>query len=103
MKNGSKTGLEINNPVSTQIFGLFVGDALQRLFCLHHCDGVREALQIFCKTPLIRSAKEPLRKCLWGIGWELRVVCVSRQLNDSLRPQHTVQMLVQKDFGKALH
>ena len=60
VKNGRKASLEINDSVPTQIFGLFVGDALQRLLGLHHGDGVSEALQIFREAPLIRAAKEPL-------------------------------------------
>ena len=60
MENGREASLEINDAFPAQIFGLFIRDALQCLFSLHHSDGVSEAFQIFRKTPLIRAAKEPL-------------------------------------------
>ncbi len=102
MKHWREASLKIDNPVAAQIFGLLIGDALQRFFGLHHCDGVREALQIFRKAALIRSAKKPLGKCLRGVCRKVRILSVSSQINHGLRPQHTVQVLVQKDFGKAL-
>ena len=101
MKDGSKASLKIDNSLPTQVFGLFVGHALQRLLGLHHRDGVREPLQIFRQTALIGAAKKPLGKFLGIVGWKIRVFCVSRQFNHSLRPQHAIQMLVQEDFGKA--
>src|ERR1700722_757935 len=94
MKYGCKASLKIHDPISTQIFCLFVGDALQRFLRLHDRDRMREALEIFRQTPLIGSAKEPLRKRLRRMGWKLCVVCVFCQLNDGLRSQHAIQMLV---------
>src|SRR5579872_738491 len=102
MENRSKARLKINHPISAQVFRLFISDALQRLLGLHHSDGVREALQIFRQIPLICPAKEPLRKSLWITGRESCIFCVSCQIDYGLRPQHTIQMLVQKDFGKTL-
>ena len=78
VKDWRKAGFKINNSISAQILGLFIGDALQRLFRLHHRNRVRKAFQIFCETSLIRSAKKPLRKrigivgrkaCVPGISW----------------------------------
>lgn len=100
MKDRSKTSLEINNPISTQILCLFVRNPLQRLFGLHHRDRMGKAFQILRETPLIRSAKEPLRKGIRIVRGQARVFDIPGQICDALRPQNAIQMLVQKDFGK---
>lgn len=100
MKNWRKAGFEIYNPIPTKILGLFVGNALQSLFRLHHRDRMRKALQIFRKTPLICSAQEPLRKRIRIVRGQACVFHFPGQINNALRPQHTIQMLVQKDLGK---
>ena len=101
VKDRRKASLEIDNPIPTQVFGLFVRDTLQRILSLHHRNGVREALQIFRKTPLIRPAKKPLSECFRRIGGKVCVFCISCQFNHGSRSQHTIQMLVQENFGSA--
>jgi len=76
VKNRSKTCFKINNAVSTQVFRLFVGDALKRFFRLHYRNCVSKALQIFRQASLIRSAKEPLGKSI-GVGsWKTCILSV---------------------------
>ena len=77
MKDGSKASLEIDNPVATQVFGLFIGHALQRILGLHHRDSVPEALKIFRQTALICAAKEPIGKFLRIIGRKIRILRLS--------------------------
>ena len=101
VKDRSKPGLKINDTVSTEIFGLFVRHALQRLFRLHDRNRMREPFQIFCETSLIRAAEEPLGKSIGIVCRKAFVPGISRQINDGLRSQHAIQMLVQEDFGKA--
>lgn len=102
MKDRRETSLEINNPVPAQIFSLLVSDALQRFFRLHHGDGVCKAFQVFRQASLIGSTEKPFRECLSLIGWKILVSRIACQVDYSLRPQHAVQVLVQKDLGKAL-
>jgi hypothetical protein len=86
VKNWRKACFKINNSIPTQIFGLFIRDALQRLLGLHKCNRVREALQIFCETPLIRAAEEPPGKLIRISGWKAGVLGIYRQLNHRLGP-----------------
>ena len=94
MKNWRKACFKINNSIPAQVFGLFISDALQRLFSLHNCNRVLEALQVFCETPLIRAAEEPLGKCIGVGGWKAGVFGISCQGNHRLRPQNAIQVLV---------
>ena len=83
VKNRRETGFEINHAVPAQVFGLFVGDALQRFFGLHHGDGVSEAFQIFGQAALVRALMEPLAPALPDLWWEARGT--SRCLPDQSR------------------
>ena len=102
MKNRRKASFKINDPVAAQIFGLFVSDALQRILGLHYRDGMCESLQIFRQASLIGSADKTIRRAPEGHRWKVCVFRISGQFDDCLRPQHAIQVLVQKDFGKTL-
>ena len=60
VKDRRKARFKIDHAILAQIFGLFVRHPLQRLFRLHHRDGVGKALQIFGQTPLVRALMKPL-------------------------------------------
>ena len=74
----------------------------QRVFGLHHGDRVRKPFQIFGETSLVSSTEEPLRKSVRIVGWQVRIFGIPRQLNDRLRTQHAIQVLVQKNLGNPL-
>ncbi len=101
MKNRRKAGFKVNHAILAQVFGLFVGDALQRLFGLHDRDGVREALQIFGEAALVRALMKPLGQRRRIAGGKLRVFCELCQINDGLRPQHAIEVFMQKNFWQA--
>ena len=73
MKNGRKASFKVNHAIFAQIFGLLVSDALQRLFRLHHRDGVGEAFQVFGQTALVRALMEPLGQRNRIAGWKVRI------------------------------
>src|SRR5580692_4551222 len=102
MKDRCEASLEVNYSIFAEIFGLFIGDPLQSLFRLHDRNSVREALKVFGQTALVRASIKPLRQRM-GVGcWESGVSGISGQFDNSFRPKHTIQMLVQKHFRKAL-
>ena len=101
VKHRRKTGFKIDHAILAEIFGLLIGHPLQRLFRLHHRDGVGEAFKIFGKAPFVSSLMKPLTQRGRIAGRKLGVFRFLGQIDDGLGPQYSVQMLVQKHFGQA--
>jgi hypothetical protein len=95
MKNRRKSSLEIDDAIAMEVLGLLVSNSLQRLFRLHNGNGVRETPQILGQAALIRPAMEPFTEFLGIAGRKLCVPGVASELDDRLRPQYTVEVLVQ--------
>ena len=92
--------LRVNDPVAREILAALVRDALERLFGLHHRDGVREAAQIEGERSGGRTTVEPAAK-LGGVRRrKARVADVARELDDRCRTQATVEMVVQQDLRR---
>ena len=102
VKDRREAGFKIDHAILAQIFGLLVGDPLQRLFGLHDCDGVGKAFQIFGETAFVGALMKPLRQRCGIAGRKVRVFCFFRQVNDGLRPQHAVEVLMQEHFWQAI-
>ncbi len=98
VKDRREARFKIDHAIVAQIFGLLVRDPLQRVFRLHHGDGVRKSFQIFGETSLVRALMKPLGQRRRIAGGKIGVFCLLGQVNDGLRPQHAVQMFVQKHF-----
>ena len=62
MKYRRETSFKVNHAVFAQILGLFISHALERLFRLHHRDGVGKAFEIFGQAPLVGALMEPIGK-----------------------------------------
>ena len=99
MKHRRKASLEVDHTVPAQVLRLFIGHALQRLLRLHHRDGVREAFQVLSEAALIGTLVKPLRERRGVLGGETGVFRVFRQIDDGLRPQDAVEVLVEKNLG----
>ena len=100
VKDRRKTSFEVNDSVFFRVFGLFIGDALQRLLPLHHGDRMYKAFQVLGQASLVSSLVEPPGQRRGILGGKLRVLRVSRQLHNCLGTQHAVQVLVQQDLRK---
>ena len=99
VKDRREASFKIDHAILAQIFGLLVRDPLQRLFGLHHRDGVGKAFQVLGETSLVRALMKPLRQRRRIAGGKFGVLRFFCQVNDGLRPQYAVEVLVQKHFG----
>ena len=95
-----ETRLDVHHAVVVHVLDHLVGDALERLGGLHHAAGVREAFEVERQAAALRAAVKPLGQ-LAGVGGRQRgVALVPGQLDDRLRPQAAVEMVVQEDLGQ---
>ncbi len=99
VKDRREARFKINHAILAQIFGLLVRNPLQRLFGLHHCDGVGKAFEVLGETPFVRALMKPLGQRHRIAGRKLGVFRFFCEINDGLRPQYSVEVLMQKHFG----
>jgi len=101
VKNRSETRFKIDDTVGGEIFGLFVGDAFEGVFGLHHGDGVDKAFEIFGEAALIGSLVEPGREVGRVLGWETGVALGAGEVDHGFGAEDAVEVLVEEDLGEA--
>ena len=102
VKDRGEARLKIDYAVAGQIFGLFVGDALEGFFGLHYGDGVRKAFQIFWEASLIGALVEPVREVFGIFGGKSVVAGGLGQVDDGFGAEDAVEVLVEEDLGETL-
>ena len=98
---GRVADLGVHDPVRGQVLHALTGHPLDRLSVLHHRNGVVERLQVPLQRPGVRRLHKPLPE-LTGIGPRQLVPDLLRQLHHRLRPQPTIQMVVQQNLRRRL-
>jgi hypothetical protein len=98
MEDWGKPCFDIHDSVLVHVLHHFVSDALEAFVGLHHATGVREAFEIERQTAPLGAAVKP-RGQVARIGRRQRVVTlILRQLDDRLRPQPAIEMVVQQNL-----
>ena len=100
VENRREARLDVHHAVAVHVFDHFVGDAFERLGGLHDAAGVREALEIERQAAALGAAVKPLGEIAGVGGREAVVTLLPGQLDDRLRPQAAVEMIVQQHLGQ---
>jgi hypothetical protein len=90
--------LGVDHAVGGQVQRALPGHPVQPGLGLHHRDGVREGLQVAFERPRVGGRGEPPAESL-RIRLGKRVADVGGELDDGLRAQATVQVVVQQCLG----
>ena len=93
--------LGIDNPVGGQVFGALGGDPDQRIPGLHHGHCVLECLQVQLELAARRGTRYPLGQASRTAGWQPPVPLLAGQLDDGLRAEPAIKVIVQQHLRSA--
>src|SRR5688572_28470211 len=94
------TDLRVHDPIARQILAAFVSDALDRLDGLHDRDRVREAAKVERLRSAGRARMEPSCELARISGGQALVLLVTRELDDRVRTQPAVEMVVKQHLRR---
>ncbi len=96
---GREPDLGIDDAVGGEVFGALTGNLRGRRCGLHHCDGVRECLEVQREILPVRPSQHPGRQRV-GIGCgEAGLPDLVGEFDDCCRTQATVEVVVEQDLG----
>ncbi len=95
---GGEPDLGVGHPVGGQVLGALGGHPAQRVRGLHDPDRVPERVQVDLQVTAVRALGQPLGQVLYVVAGQVPVPRLRRQLEDGLRAQATVQVIVQQDL-----
>ena len=95
---GGVADLGVDHAVLGQVEHALAGHPAQLRLGLHHRDGVVEGLQVALERPAVGRLLEPAPQRLRVLRRQ-RVPGLGRELEDRLRPQPAVEVVVQQDLG----
>src|SRR5688572_22146730 len=101
METGRETDLRVHHSVLVHGLDELEGDTLQRGACLHEGASVAKPLQLKRQRSALRSTMRPGREFIRFVRGQLGVSDIERQIDDRLRPETPVQMLVKEDFRQS--
>ena len=96
---GGVADLGVDDAVGGQVLDALAGDPGDGRAGLHHGDGVVEGLEVAHQRAGVGRLDEPAAQRLRVGGREL-VADLGGELDDRLRPQPTVEVVVQQDLGR---
>ncbi len=101
MQLGREPHLGVHDAVVRQVLRAFAGDADQRLGRLHHADRVRERLEVQDQVLAAGAPRHP-RAELRGVGGrKIRVPGLVGELDDRVRSEAAVEMVVEQDLRRS--
>ena len=100
MQLGRKTHLGVDHAVGRQVLGALGRDPDQRLPGLHHRHGVAEGLEVQLEPAALRGGRSHSARPAASSAGSRRYP-PGGQLDDGLRAQPTVEVIVQQHFGSA--
>jgi hypothetical protein len=93
--------LRVNDPIGCQVCHELSSDPAQIRRCLHHRDGLIESLQVWHQRARVGRFGEPPTKIIGTLGGQF-VPDVGSQFDDRLRPQPTIEMIMERDLRECL-
>jgi hypothetical protein len=96
---GGEPHLGVDHAVIGQVLGRFPGDAVERFRCLHHADGVPEGVQVEVEMAAVGARGERRGELIGIARRQAGIPGFVGQVDDRLRPQPAVQVVVQQDLG----
>ena len=96
---GGPAHLAVDHAVLDEVLDEFACHAGQRGLGLHHSDGVVEGFQVAFQRPGVGGGTEPGAEFL-GIGGGKFVSRIGGQLDDGLRAQPPIEVVVERDLGQ---
>ena len=106
---GREPHLGVHHPVGGQVLGAFGGHPAQRVGSLHDRDRMPERIQVDLEVTAVRALGQLLRQLFRVVAGQVVVAGLAGQLEDGLRAQAAVQVIVQQDLrdrpdlGKCRH
>ncbi len=96
---GRPAHLAVDNAVLDEVLDEFAGHAGERGLGLHHGDGVVKGFQVALQRTGVRGGAEPGAEFL-GIGGGKFVSHLRGQLDDGLRAQSPIEVVVERNLGQ---
>ena len=100
VKDRREAGLDVHDAVVVHILHHLIRDALERFFGLHDAAGVGESFQIERQASALCPPLEPNVEFAGIRRRQFVVADVLGELNDCLRANAAVEMIVKKNLGK---
>ncbi len=100
MEERGEARFDVHHAVAVHVLHHFVGDAFEGLCGLHHATRVREPFEIHRQAAALSAAVKPPREIARVGGWQAFVTLLLREVDDGLRPQAPVEMVVQEHLGQ---
>ena len=102
MQFGGEPDLRVHHVVRCEILDALQCDAVQRFSGLHHCDGVRERLEVADQRSAVRGSAEPGCQFRRIDAGQTVVADLPGDIDDRRGPQTAVQVIVQQRLGGLL-
>ena len=96
---GREPHLGVHHAVGGQVLGAFGGHPPQRVGGLHDRDRVPERVQVDLEVTAVRALGQPPGQLFCVVTGQVVVARLAGQLEDGLRAQAAVQVIVQQDLG----